>query len=165
MYNTLNTNNITSNIILDQNNDVLSFGTNAESTFNKYSLLLNTLTKSPSLTNGTLNPTYSVVNLSQNPAQHVLTTSKDLTLISNDLETFNIDNLEIITNFNNSLSSTKPEFQFFNTNSYSTNLNNTGLTFNFKKDSNKLNFTLNNSFLNSDKKLLSDIYIFMLLNK
>jgi hypothetical protein len=134
-------------------------------TFTKYSLILNSLTRSPNLTNGTLNPTSVFTTFTQNLNDSVTSNLKDLTLVNSDFETFNVDNLEVITNFNNTITTSNADFHFFNINFYINAINDTNLSFNQKSVSTKSNFITTNSFLNSDTKLLTDMYILMLLNK
>lgn len=165
LFNTLSTNKITSNIVLEQGNTMPSLSSDVNNTFTKYSLILNSLTRSPNLTNGTLNPTSVFTTFNQNLNDSVTSNLKDLTLVNSDFETFNVDNLEVITNFNNTITTSNADFHFFNINFYTNSINNTNLSFNKKDVSTKSNFITTNSFLNSDTKLLTDMYILMLLNK
>ena len=142
-----------------------SLSSDVNNTFTKYSLILNSLTRSPNLTNGTLNPTSVFTTFNQNLNDSVTSNLKDLTLVNIDFETFNVDNLEVITNFNNTITTSNADFHFFNINFYTNSINNTNLSFNKKDVSTKSNFITTNSFLNSDTKLLTDMYILMLLNK
>ena len=142
-----------------------SLSSDVNNTFTKYSLILNSLTRSPNLTNGTLNPTSVFTTFNQNLNDSVTSNLKDLTLVNSDFETFNVDNLEVITNFNNTITTSNADFHFFNINFYTNSINNTNLSFNKKDVSTKSNFITTNSFLNSDTKLLTDMYILMLLNK
>jgi hypothetical protein len=142
-----------------------SLSSDVNNTFTKYSLILNSLTRSPNLTNGTLNPTSVFTTFTQNLNDSVTSNLKDLTLVNSDFETFNVDNLEVITNFNNTITTSNADFHFFNINFYINAINDTNLSFNQKSVSTKSNFITTNSFLNSDTKLLTDMYILMLLNK
>jgi len=150
---------------LNRDNTQLLLSSDVSNTFTKYSLILNTLTRSPNLTNGTLNPTSFFTSFSQNLNNDTYNNLKDLTLIHSDFEIFNVDNLEVITNFNNSISNSNTDFHFFNINLYNNTIANTSLSFATKNDFKKSNVTTTNSFLNSDTKLLTDMYILMLLNK
>lgn len=165
MYNTLNTNNITSGIILDRNNSLDLVTDNLNSTFTKYSLLLNTLIRSFYLTNGNLNPTYPTINFLKNTNHHTSNSLKDITVVNNDVELFNVDNLEIVTNFNNLTNNYNTDFNFFTNNLYNNTIDNTTLNFNCTRTSNSDNIQLPYTMLNPDLKLLSDLYILMLLNK
>jgi hypothetical protein len=142
-----------------------SLSSDVNNTLTKYSLILNSLTRSPNLTNGTLNPTSVFTTFTQNLNDSVTSNLKDLTLVNSDFETFNVDNLEVITNFNNTITTSNADFHFFNINFYINAINDTNLSFNQKSVSTKSNFITTNSFLNSDTKLLTDMYILMLLNK
>ena len=165
MYNTLNTNNITSGIVLNQNNSLDSVTDNLNSTFTKYSLILNTLIRSFYLTNGNLNPTYPTINFLRNTNHLTSNSSKDITVVNNDVELLNVDNLEVVTNFNNLTNNYNTDFNFFMNNLYNNTVDNTTLNFNYKKTSNSNNLRLSYTMLNPDLKLLSDLYILMLLNK
>ena len=165
MYNTLNTNTITSSITLEQNTQLNSLASNLNDTFTKYSLLLNSLTRSSYLTTNLLNPAsvHTIATKSNN--QSFVTNLKDITVINSDFEIFNIDNLEIITNYNTLLNNSNTDFHFFNNNEYANNLSNTTLTFNSNKVHPKVNPKLTSNLTNLDIKLLNDLYILMLLNK
>ena len=165
MYNTLNTNNITSGIVLNQNNSLDSVTDNLNSTFTKYSLILNTLIRSFYLTNGNLNPTYPTINFLRNTNHPTSNSSKDITVVNNDVELLNVDNLEVVTNFNNLTNNYNTDFNFFMNNLYNNTVDNTTLNFNYKKTPNSNNLRLSYTMLNPDLKLLSDLYILMLLNK
>ena len=165
MYNTLNTNNITSGIVLNRNNSLDSVTDNLNSTFTKYSLILNTLIRSFYLTNGNLNPTYPTINFLRNTNHLTSNSSKDITVVNNDVELLNVDNLEMVTNFNNLTNNYNTDFNFFMNNLYNNTVDNTTLNFNYKKTSNSNNLRLSYTMLNPDLKLLSDLYILMLLNK
>jgi len=154
-----------SSIVLGQTTSPQYTETSTQNTLTRFSLILNNLTKSPNLTNSTLNPTYLNVNFKNSINNQFINNSKDLTLIVNDLETFNVDNLEVLTNFNNIIDNTSLDLTFFNINSYNNNFNNTNLNFNNKKTTVKSNLVTTTTFLNSDVKLLTDMYILMLLTK
>lgn len=156
MYNTLNTNTITSNVILTQKNDVDS-NDNLANTYTQYALLLNTLTKSPNLTNGILNPTYSTTVLNHSTKSHVINSTKDITLLINEWDILNSDNLEILNNFNNAITNNHSDLTFFNINDYTYNTPSTGLVFNFKGTISKPNLITTTAFLQCDQRLLSDI--------
>lgn len=165
MYNTLNTNTITSSITLEQDTQLNSLTSNLNDTFTKYSLLLNSLTRSSYLTTNLLNPAsvHTIATKSNNQA--FVTNLKDITVINSDFEIFNIDNLEIITNYNTLLNNSNTDFHFFNNNEYTNNLSNTTLTFNSNKVHAKVSQKLTSNLTNLDIKLLNDLYILMLLNK
>jgi len=165
MYNTLSTNNITSNAIINNNSQTQKQELNTNDLYTKYSLLLSTLTCSHNLTNSTLNPTYFNTTFNTNSLNSVNNNTKDLTLIINDLDLLNIDNLEVLTNFSNTLNHYDTNLSFFNVNSYNTTIDNTTLNFTSEKHSKRMNFAINNNLLKSDSKLLTDMYILTLITK
>jgi hypothetical protein len=165
MYNTLNTNTIKSNTVLEQNNLSIIGANNFNNTFSKYSLLLNTLIRSLSLTNGLLNPFTQNLNFVDQNKTLPYTNLKDIILVHNDMDIFNVDNLEILTNYNTLLNNTNTDFNFFNTNEYTNVLTNTTLTFNSKPFIDKSNHHSPSLLTNVDIKLITDLYILMLINK
>ena len=165
MYNTLNTNMITSTIMLNPNVLENDSNINMSETYTKYSLLLNTLTKSASLTNGVLNPTYSALNITNATNTNVANSTKDVTLVINDWDVLTMDNLEILNNFSNVITNNNTDLTFFNPTSYSTPLSQTSLTFNPKMQNSRINLISTTNFLNADVKLLSDMYLLNLIMK
>lgn len=164
MYNTLNTNLVTSNVVLN-NNEPTNSDLNVGDSYTNYALLLNTLTKSPQLTNGTLNPTYLTLNINRSNNSTLLNSTKDITLLINDLDMLNSDNLEILNNFNNTITNNNSDLTFFNVNTYNTDLVSTSLVFNSKLSKTKPNVTTTTPFLNSDRRLLTDMVILTTLIK
>jgi hypothetical protein len=134
-------------------------------TYNKHFLILSNLVKSPQLTNGTLNPNYFLNNFTNSITMQTNLNSKDLTLVVNDLDTFNVDNLEILSNLSNLNNTIGTDLMFFNFNSYNNQPLNTKLNFINSINHVKGNNHLTTTFLNSDFKLLTDLYILMLLQK
>ena len=165
MYNTLNTNMVTSTIMLNPNVLENDSNINMSETYTKYSLLLNTLTKSASLTNGVLNPTYSALNITNATNTNVANSTKDVTLVINDWDVLTMDNLEILNNFSNVITNNNTDLTFFNPTSYSTPLSQTSLTFNPKMQNSRINLISTTNFLNADVKLLSDMYLLNLIMK
>ena len=159
MYNTLNTNNITSTISLNTNTTSPSYDITANDAYTRYTFLLNTLTRSHNLTSGNLNPTYLTDNHQTAKFNSFANTTKDLTLVMNDFDVLNVDNLELLHNFSNVINNYSADLTFFNINSYNLPLTQTSLTFNSKTSNTKTNVILNTTFLNSDNKLLSDMYL------
>ena len=165
LFNTLNTNSIASGVTLNQPLLVLNNEENLGNTYNKHFLILSNLVKSPQLTNGTLNPNYFLTNFTNSTSLQTNLNYKDLTLVVNDLDTFNVDNLEILSNISNLNSTIGTDLVFFNFNLYSNKPLNTKLNFINSMNHSKVNTHLTTTFLNSDFKLLTDLYILMLLQK
>lgn len=165
LFNTLNTNSIASGVTLNQSLLMLNNEENLGNTYNKHFLILSNLVKSPQLTNGTLNPNYFLTNFTNSTSLQTNLNSKDLTLVVNDLDTFNVDNLEILSNISNLNSTIGTDLVFFNFNLYSNKPLNTKLNFINSTNHTKVNTHLTTTFLNSDLKLLTDLYILMLLQK
>jgi hypothetical protein len=156
---------VTSTIILNSNVLGKDANINTSEAYTKYSLLLNTLTKSASLTNGVLNPTYATLNVINATNTNLSNSSKDVTLVINDWDLLTMDNLEILNNFSNVITNNNTDLTFFNSTSYYNSLSQTSLTFNPKMQHTKANVISTTNFLNADVKLLSDMYLLNLIMK
>lgn len=165
LYNTLNTNKINTTVTLLQKTDTTQTSNTLHDTSLNYSFLLNNLTRSAIVTNNSTNPTY---NFSWSHSQSTLPVSnsvKDINLVINESDLFNIDNLEVLNNYNNAISTAENQLAVFNSNSYTIPLSHTSLTFHAKRRDRE-SFTFHtSSLLNYDNKLLADMLLLTFLIK
>lgn len=165
LYNTLNTNKINTTVTLLQKTDTTQASNTLHDTSLNYSFLLNNLTRSAIVTNNSTNPTY---NFSWSHSQSTLPVSnsvKDINLVINESDLFNIDNLEVLNNYNNAISTAENQLAVFNSNSYTIPLSHTLLTFHAKRRDREPFTFHTSSLLNYDNKLLADMLLLTFLIK
>ena len=132
---------------------------------NLFSLILNSMLRSRSLTNSNLNPVYlnTELNRVQQYTNLTNTDTKDISILVSETDLLSIDNLELLLNLNNNITSVHNSVSFFNVNSYVNNdLLNPNLTLNFKKTTSK--FNLNSNYSSMDNNLLLDLYVLSVNN-
>ena len=141
-----------------------SFDTKNNSS-NLFSLILNSMLRSRSLTNSNLNPVYlnTELNRVQQYTNLTNTDTKDISILVSETDLLSIDNLELLLNLNNNITSVHNSVSFFNVNSYVNNdLLNPNLRLNFKKTTSK--FNLNSNYSSMDNNLLLDLYVLSVNN-
>ncbi len=116
--------------------------------------------RSNSLTNSSLNPTYlnTYISSLKKPNQLNVSNDKDVSILITELDLLNTDNLELLLNLNNNITSLDNNVSFFNLNNYHNDyLTNTHLVLNLQKHPKKHN--LNSHYTHIDNKLLIDLYL------
>lgn len=165
LFNTLGTNNISSDVVMSVNNPLVTSFDNKNKSSNMFSIILNSMLRSRSLTNSNLNPVYLNTELNRvqqynNPTN---TDLKDISILVSETDLLSIDNLELLLNLNSNVTSVHNSVSFFNVNSYVNNdLLNPNLTLNLKKTTLKGN--LNSNYSSIDNNLLLDLYVLSVTN-
>jgi len=147
------------------NNPLVTSFDNKNKSSNMFSIILNSMLRSRSLTNSNLNPVYLNTELNRvqqynNPTN---TDLKDISILVSETDLLSIDNLELLLNLNSNVTSVHNSVSFFNVNSYVNNdLLNPNLTLNLKKTTLKGN--LNSNYSSIDNNLLLDLYVLSVTN-
>lgn len=165
LFNTLDTNNISSDVIKSKPTLITSTVDQKQQSSNLFNLILNGMLRSNSLTNSSLNPTYLNTDISslKKPNQLNVSNDKDVSILITELDLLNTDNLELLLNLNNNITSLDNNVSFFNLNNYHNDyLTNTHLVLNLQKHPKKHN--LNSHYTHIDNKLLIDLYLLSTTN-
>lgn len=165
LFNTLDTNNISSDVIKSKPTLITSTVDQKQQSSNLFNLILNGMLRSNSLTNSSLNPTYlnTYISSLKKPNQLNVSNDKDVSILITELDLLNTDNLELLLNLNNNITSLDNNVSFFNLNNYHNDyLTNTHLVLNLQKHPKKHN--LNSHYTHIDNKLLIDLYLLSTTN-
>lgn len=165
LFNTLDTNNISSDVIKSKPTLITSTVDQKQQSSNLFNLILNGMLRSNSLTNSSLNPTYlnTYISSLKKPNQLNVSNDKDISILITELDLLNTDNLELLLNLNNNITSLNNNVSFFNLNNYHNDyLTNTHLVLNLQKHPKKHN--LNSHYTHIDNKLLIDLYLLSTTN-
>lgn len=165
LFNTLDTNNISSDVIKSKPTLITSTVDQKQQSSNLFNLILNGMLRSNSLTNSSLNPTYlnTYISSLKKPNQLNVSNDKDVSILITELDLLNTDNLELLLNLNNNITSLDNNVSFFNLNNYHNDyLTNTHLVLNLQKHPKKHN--LNSHYTHIDNKLLIDLYLLATTN-
>ena len=165
LFNTLDTNNISSDVIKSKPTLITSTVDQKQQSSNLFNLILNGMLRSNSLTNSSLNPTYlnTYISSLKKPNQLNVSNDKDVSILITELDLLNTDNLELLLNLNNNITSLNNNVSFFNLNNYHNDyLTNTHLVLNLQKHPKKHN--LNSHYTHIDNKLLIDLYLLSTTN-
>lgn len=165
LFNTLDTNTISSDVIKSKNELIMNTADQKNQSNNLFNLILNGMLRSNSLTNSNLNPTYltNYISSLKKTTNLNVTSDKDVSILVTELDLLNTDNLELLLNLNNNITSLSNDVSFFNLNNYNNNsLTNSHLSLNLRKNSQKYN--LNSNYTNIDNKLLLDLYLLSTTN-
>ena len=165
LFNTLDTNNISSDVIKSKPTLITSTVDQKQQSSTLFNLILNGMLRSNSLTNSSLNPTYlnTYISSLKKPNQLNVSNDKDVSILITELDLLNTDNLELLLNLNNNITSLNNNVSFFNLNNYHNDyLTNTHLVLNLQKHPKKHN--LNSHYTHIDNKLLIDLYLLSTTN-
>lgn len=165
LFNTLDTNNISSDVIKSKQTLITSTIDQKQQSSTLFNLILNGMLRSNSLTNSSLNPTYlnTYISSLKKPNQLNVSNDKDVSILITELDLLNTDNLELLLNLNNNITSLDNNVSFFNLNNYHNDyLTNTHLVLNLQKHPKKHN--LNSHYTHIDNKLLIDLYLLSTTN-